>query len=278
MSSHEDFYTDLISIVAHDLKTPISAVKGFIELVQQAGPLNDQQQHFSERALQSLQRMERLVVDLLEYTRISSDTELNPVECDLGVLIRESVEMLEEVAAKREIQFNIEMDDKNGLVMGDVRLLSQVVNNLLSNAVKYNKDGGSVWVTVSNTEQDLQVDVRDSGRGIPPEDLPKVFERFFRSKHNSGTKIEGSGLGLAIVDAIIQKHGGRIWVESEFGEGTTFSFTLPRYHATRRTSESRSITANYYEYGGEPLDDLDDDTQEADDKVDLEIDSQGDAV
>jgi signal transduction histidine kinase len=162
--------------------------------------------------------------------------------------------------------------------MGDVRLLSQVINNLLSNAVKYNKDGGSVWVKVSEDDHDLRVDVRDTGRGIPSEDLPKVFERFFRSKHNAGTKIEGSGLGLAIVDAIIQKHGGRIWVESEFGEGSTFSFTLPRYHATRRTSESRSITANFYEYGGEPLDDLNDDMQETQDNVDLEVDSQGDAV
>lgn len=109
-TQQEDFHNDLISIVAHDLKTPISAVKGFIELVQQAGPLTDQQKHFSDRALLSLQKMERLVADLLDYARLNSANRFDLASCDVGSLIREAVELLEETAARRDISIHVAAD------------------------------------------------------------------------------------------------------------------------------------------------------------------------
>ena len=228
MSSHEDdYYTDLISVVAHDLKTPISAVKGFIDLVQQAGPLNERQQHFSDRALASLDRMEHLIADLLEYTRINRGMKMEPIECDVRGLVADAVELVEELAARREV--TIHVHDKSGslMVMADVRLLSEVLNNLIGNAVKYNRDGGKVDVTVSHDDDNVRVDVRDTGIGIAPDDVPHVFERFFRAKGDSASRVEGSGLGLAIAESVIRQHGGRIWAESVEGEGSTFSFTLP---------------------------------------------------
>jgi signal transduction histidine kinase len=226
-SDKNDFYTDLISVVAHDLKTPISAVKGFIELVQQAGPLNQQQEHFSERALASLERMERLIADLLEYTRINANAQFEPVECDLRELIAESVEMLEEIAARRQVSISVEIASESPVVKADVRLITEVLNNLLSNAVKYNRDGGIIQIRVADEDDHIRVDVHDTGVGIPADDVNRVFERFYRSRNNPGMKVEGSGLGLAIAETIIKRHNGQIWVDSTEGEGSTFSFTLP---------------------------------------------------
>lgn len=225
---HDDFYNDLISIVAHDLKTPISAVKGFIELVQQAGPLNDQQTYFSERALTTLQRMENLVSDLLEYTRLNAETQFDLVEFDLRQVIFDAVEMLEEVATRRQITFQTEVQEDAVLVTADARLIGQVVNNLISNAIKYNREGGLVAIRIYKSDENIRVDIQDTGFGIPQDDVHRVFDRFYRVKGNPGSaKVEGSGLGLAIVQTIIQKHNGRIWVESVEGEGSTFSFVLP---------------------------------------------------
>lgn len=227
-SQQDDFYNDLISIVAHDLKTPISAVKGFIELVQQAGPLNEQQTHFSERALSSLQRMENLVVDLLEYTRLNAESQFDLMEFDLRTVILESLEMLEEVATRRQITIKPEISTDPIVVLADMRLLTQVINNLISNAIKYNRDGGLVTVKINRNPDGVRVDVEDTGVGIPQDDLQRVFDRFYRVKGNSGGgRIEGSGLGLAIASTIIEKHKGRIWVESAEGKGSTFSFVLP---------------------------------------------------
>ncbi len=270
-TQQEDFYTDLISIVAHDLKTPISAVKGFIELVQQAGPLNDQQQHFSDRALLSLQRMERLVADLLEYTRLNSATRFDLVACDVGVLIREAVELLEANAARRDIAIQVTIDATNAVVMADARLMSQVIHNLIGNAVKYNQDGGLVSVRVSDAPGELRVDVKDTGVGIQPDDVGRVFERFYRAKGNAGTKVEGSGLGLAIAQTVVRKHGGRIWVESVQGEGSTFSFTLPRPASAQRDRDELA-----YEVGSEAPDAVDDNMQEAREMPDT--DSHSDVV
>lgn len=270
-SQHEEFYDDLLSIVAHDLKTPISAVKGFIELVQQAGPLTDQQKHFSDRALLSLQRMERLVADLLEYARLNSATRFDLAVCDVGALIREAVELLEETAARREISIRVSVETASPVAMADARLLSQVIHNLIGNAIKYNRDGGSVMARVSEGRGELRVDVQDTGVGIPADEVGRVFERFYRSRTSAGTRVEGSGLGLAIAQTIVKKHGGRIWVESVQGEGSTFSIALPR-----AVTPQRDETDLTYEAGSEAKDAVDDTMQEAREVHDT--DSHSDAV
>ncbi|MBC7871556.1 MAG: HAMP domain-containing histidine kinase [Chitinophagaceae bacterium] len=235
----QDFDAELINIVAHDLKTPVSAAKGFIDLVQQLGPLNERQLHFSQRALAALDRMEQLIGDLLDFARLEGGVTLKASNCDVSALISDAVDLMEDVAGRRGIKIHIEGVTQKAVVKGDSRLLGQVINNLISNAIKYNRENGRVEIILDRNEDKLRVDIRDTGIGIPPEDIPRVFERFFRSQLGTEAKIEGTGLGLAITRSILQMHGGQIWVESLVGEGSTFSFTLPAKGPTPATAKGR---------------------------------------
>ena len=286
-SEHGDYDTDPFSIVAHDLKTPIAAVKGFLELIQHSGPLNVSQEHFAERAMGGLLRMEQLVTNLLDFARLEADMPFQYSECALEKMIRESAEMLEEQAARREIGIEMALDGDYGQITGDVRFLSQVITNLLSNAIKYNVDQGRIHVTIANADDHVRVDIRDTGVGIPAEDLPHVFERFFRVREHRKQRIEGTGLGLAVAAAVVEKHGGRIWVESVHGEGSTFSFTLPRKQQRNMTADEVDIGRQTVfvkdpdvhpqaETGGEQLDPVDDSIQESPDST--ETDPKGSEV
>jgi len=219
---------DLLQTVVHQLKTPINAARGCIELVQNLGPLNERQAHFAERAIASLDRMTELVARLLDLAWIDAGMQLDLAAVDLGAVIENVVESLEEMTAQRQIVVELDLDKSLGLVHADIERMRQVLDNLIGNAVKYNRDGGTMWVSASGDRKKVQVSVRDSGIGIPAEDLDRVFERFYRSRLGVENGIEGTGLGLAIVEAIVREHQGRIWVESEEGAGTTFSFALPR--------------------------------------------------
>jgi len=227
MVSSRDPNSEWLNTVAHDLKTPINSVRGCIELVKQLGPLNERQEHFASRAMAGLQRMEHLVSRLLDISWVDAEVELDLTMVSLRAAIEEAVNLLEEMANKRNIMVEIQVDSRIGMILADSRRLAQVLDNLISNAIKYNQDDGKVTVTAAYEGNDLQVSVQDTGIGISEEDQPRIFERFFRSRQGVALKIEGSGLGLAITKAIVQKHGGRIWFESAVEEGTIFYFTLP---------------------------------------------------
>jgi two-component system, OmpR family, phosphate regulon sensor histidine kinase PhoR len=259
----QDFDAELINIVAHDLKTPVSAAKGFIDLVQQLGPLNERQLHFSERALAALDRMEQLIGDLLDYARLEGGVTLKASDCDVSALISDAVDLMEDVAARRGIKINVEGVTQKAIVKGDSRLLGQVINNLISNAIKYNRENGQVEVIIHHYKDHIRVDIRDAGIGIPPEDIPHVFERFFRSQLATEAKIDGTGLGLAITRSILQMHGGQIWVESVVGEGSMFSFTLPaKGHTLAPVKGRRGYNLMGGESASEQLDRVNDDSQD----------------
>ena len=145
--------------------------------------------------------------------------------------------------------------------------------NLLSNAIKYNQRGGDVWITAQGRADEIEVTLRDTGCGIAPEDLPNVFDRFFRSQMTGDEAVEGTGLGLSIVKSIVEQHGGRVWVESVIDEGTTFSFVLPRLAPSRGSSDQReppsepldapeTFPHDHSDPGGEEIDAVDDNFQE----------------
>lgn len=261
---------DLLAIVAHDLKTPITAVRGYIELIERTGELNDKQKHFCERALMGLDRMENLITSVLDFARLEGDVEMHFTECDLRQIIENAADLLEQSALRREIVLRIDITPKLGHVTGDPQWLGEVMNNLLSNAIKYNRQGGEVSVKVALQPGFVRVSVRDTGEGISLEDQKRVFDRFFRTRSAKG-QAEGSGLGLTIVRAVIEKHGGQTWVESAPGEGSTFNFTLPRRGRTPRqqtTGENQSDSASrdrhlHSETTIEASDAVDDDSQEA---------------
>lgn len=251
--------SEFVSTVVHDLKTPITAVKGFIELIEQAGPLNAAQKQFSDKAFAVLGRMQDLVDDLLDLAKLDAGVELHLHECDIEVFIQEALETLESIALQRKITIKIEIGSEVKPIRADPRLLRQVINNLLGNAIKYNRDQGTVMIYVSEQPGSLRVQVRDTGMGIKNEDLKWVFEPFYRG--SSKGKTEGTGLGLAIAKMIIHKHGGRIWVESTVNEGSVFSFSLPSQRST-----SRQTTIN--EFSSEESDGVDDALQDSSESLD----------
>ncbi|MFO7323575.1 MAG: HAMP domain-containing sensor histidine kinase [Chloroflexota bacterium] len=233
-------WIELLRTIAHDLNTPITAAKGFIELVQNTGPMTEKQARYSERALGSLQHMEQLVSMLLDVAWLDADKPLEVSECNIAEIIQKAVAMQESAASRRNVRIEVDIAEDIGVVFGDPQRLPQVVNNLLNNAIKYNREGGVVWVSARGESDEVQITVRDNGRGVSEADLPHLFDPFFRSGENTAAKIEGTGLGLAVVKGVVDKHGGKIHVESKPEEGTTFLVTLPRRPATAAPASGQS--------------------------------------
>jgi signal transduction histidine kinase len=267
-------FTDPLSIVAHDLKTPLSSVRGYIELIQSGGELNERQQVYSERALLGLDRMMTMIESLLDMSRLEQDMVLNWGECNIAQIVEHALDLVAGAAQSRDISLHLDVEAGLDLVPGDCERLVQVVHNLLSNAVKYNRDGGDVWITAVNETGVIRVSVRDTGLGIAAEDQSHVFEKFYRGRVDSATRIDGTGLGLAIVQTIIERHDGDIWLESVPDGGTTFHFTLPRREQARegqdraideiRRGEGHEVRQRYQpDVAIEHPDAVDDDLQEA---------------
>jgi signal transduction histidine kinase len=244
----DDF--DLLHNFAHDLKTPLGAVKSYIELIEASGELNDRQEHFAHRALAGVDRMSRIIATLLDFARMENDIQLDIKTCDLLEVIEETTNLLESTAKEKQLDMTIQIHPDAQFVQADSQLLAHAFSNLISNAIKYNHIGGKIYISSEELGDFILTKIRDTGLGIPQDQQKRVFERFFRVTEKEHQKIEGTGLGLAIVKTIIERHGGFITVESELGKGTTFSFTLPR------------VTSSSSDHDREIPDDLDDRFQE----------------
>ncbi|MCC6611993.1 MAG: HAMP domain-containing histidine kinase [Anaerolineae bacterium] len=227
MSDQNSNWLDNVRFVAHEMKTPVSAINGFIELAENSGPLTDSQAEFLGRAKFAAQRILRLADVLLEAARIDAGKPLDLADVDMQAVIQHEAQLLEPLARQMQVDLHIEVSPDIGLSRFDQERLGHAISNLISNAIKYNKRGGEVWINVRGDAASLLVEVRDNGRGIKPEDRPHVFDRFFRSR--DGKKTEGTGLGLYIVRELVQLHQGEIDFESEVDVGTTFRLRLPRH-------------------------------------------------
>ncbi len=265
--SAEEFDYDLMSIVVHDLKAPIASVKGFIDMLEHLGPLNERQLQFVERALKGLERMEQLVADLLDLSRLDSGAPIEMKPCNLAQLIYETVEIYETAATEHNIAIDVSIPFLPP-IKANPPLLQRAISNLIGNAIKYNRDGGIVAIHAHQQDDLVMIDVKDTGAGIAPEDMEHIFERFFRAKRPDKKQISGTGLGLAIAAAVIERHGGRIWVESTLNEGSVFHVTLPCMTEIESVNRNQSLQSNahkpYHEAGGEASDSVDDDLQESD--------------
>jgi two-component system, OmpR family, phosphate regulon sensor histidine kinase PhoR len=242
-NQNRHYETELISVVAHDLKIPVSAAKGFVELLSHLGPLNDQQRYYAQRTMDALLRMQGLINDLLGFAQLEAGVELKPHPVDLRVIVDRALEFLVETAAAQKITVEVDFSVDEFMVAGDARWLGHAVENLISNAIKYNREGGEVYITARLRHEGAQVDIIDTGQGIDVQDLPHIFDRFYRARQDGDTRVSGSGLGLAIVRMIIELHDGRIWVESERGQGSKFSFTLPLAVQQNGTGSASTLTA-----------------------------------
>ncbi|HIE16676.1 MAG TPA: HAMP domain-containing histidine kinase [Dehalococcoidia bacterium] len=219
-----------VSIAAHDLKAPLSAIQSFLSVMLGgfAGELNEKQRHMMERASQRITELLNLISNLLDIPRIEMGQLVQEMtEVSLAQIIDSFVEEGSSLANQKGIKFSVYVPQNLSTVYGSPARLQQVITNLVNNAINYTTEG-EVCVRAMETDNEILVEVTDTGCGILPEDLPKVFQDFFRGS-NVGSK--GTGLGLSISRRIIEAHGGKIWVESpcaETGKGSRFCFTLPK--------------------------------------------------
>jgi PAS domain S-box-containing protein len=225
----EQLQHDFVSIVSHELRGPLTAIKGFVTtLISKSDRLAPETRfEFLETINHQADRLNQLVEDLLNVSRIDSRRlQMKMIELDLEALTRKLVGEFYAKWGSREI--TIDADPALPLVMADRSKIEEVLINLIDNAVKYSPAGGSVKVTMVPTRVGVQVAVEDSGIGIAPEDAAKLFQKFNRIASEATRDIGGTGLGLYIVRSLVEAHGGRIWLTSAPGEGSTFTFTLPK--------------------------------------------------
>lgn len=220
---------EFVANVSHELKTPVTAVKGFAETLLEGALYNSRAcEEFVGIIGEEAERLNRLINDLLSLSRIESremKLQLEPLE--LGPEIKQIVDKIKPRFQKKDLALGVTAPGHPVVALADRDRLEQVLLNLLENSLMYTPSGGRVEVGVQESEGMVVVSVSDTGIGIPPDDLPRIFERFYRVDRARSRKLGGTGLGLAIVKHIVEAHGGRVWVESEVGKGSTFYFTLP---------------------------------------------------
>jgi len=222
---NDDF--DLLHNFVHDLKTPLAAVKSFVELIEHSGELNERQRRFCDQAQSGLERMQRIIDEMLDFARMEADMEFDIEVVDLKQIVDEAISFLSGMVEEKQVTVTADVPASAQFAHADKRMISHVIANLLSNAIKYNRIGGEIVIGAENNGDFVQISVRDTGLGIPEADQARVFEKFYRVNAKDRRKIEGTGLGLAIVKGVVEKHGGQLTFETEDGEGTTFIIRLP---------------------------------------------------
>jgi two-component system NtrC family sensor kinase len=218
--------SDFVSTVSHDLRSPLTAILGYVELLERVGPINDMQREFIRRVEISVQNITALISDLLDLGRIEAGFDSRKEMVPLSPLVRFSLEGLPIRAAEKSQDLIIEIPADLPSVLGNPVRLRQMIANLVGNALKYTQAGGKIWVRGHTKADQVILEIADNGPGIPAADQPYIFDKFFRAS-NTPESTPGTGLGLAIVKSIAENHQGRIWAESVPGQGTTFTIVLP---------------------------------------------------
>jgi two-component system, OmpR family, phosphate regulon sensor histidine kinase PhoR len=218
---------EFISTVSHDLKNPISVIAGFTELLERVGPLNQKQIEYIHRIQASAENMDGLVRCLLQLTRQQIGTILKKEVVAVSALVSEITNEFQPQANAREQALHFETPTEEPRVDADPFQLKQALRNLVGNAIKYTPKGGSICLSLEMKPEEVLINVKDTGCGIPPNELPLIFNRFHRVGNEALNGEEGDGLGLAIAKSIIEQHNGRISVESELGKGSCFTIMLP---------------------------------------------------
>ena len=224
----ERMKSEFVSVVSHELRTPLTSIRGSLGLIagNVFGPLPDKVQHMVEIAVNNTDRLVRLINDILDIERIEAGrVTLGKTACDGAALILQAAEVMRVMAEKAGVTLSVSTQPVQ--LWADPDRIIQTLTNLLSNSIKFSPHGATVWLTAQREGNQVLFQVKDQGRGIPAGKLGIIFDRFEQVDASDAREKGGTGLGLAICRGIVEQHGGRIWVDSTLGRGSTFFFTLP---------------------------------------------------
>ncbi|MDQ2962385.1 MAG: ATP-binding protein, partial [Pseudomonadota bacterium] len=222
--------SEFLANMSHELRTPLNAIIGFSEVLLERlfGDLNDKQDDYLKDIHSSGRHLLSLINDILDLSKIEAGRmELEASTFDLASALSNAMTLVRERALRHGIMLGQQVDPTLGEIVADERKFKQILLNLLSNAVKFTPDAGRIDVSARREEDNAVIAVHDTGIGIAPEDQAAVFEEFRQVGRDYTRKQEGTGLGLTLTKKFVELHGGRIWLESEPGKGSTFTFTIP---------------------------------------------------
>ncbi len=227
----EKMKSNFLSVVSHELKTPLHSIKGFVEIIRmgKAGPITDLQADFLTTVKEQTQVLQRMIDDLLVFSRLEAgQLRLHVEEISLAAIAAGVVQKLTPLAEEKGLHLTTHLPDDFPDIQGDYMRMEQVITNLVENAIKFTPSGGRVTIDGRDLEDRVQLWVQDTGIGIPESERDRIFDRFYQVDASERRAYRGAGLGLTICKHIVERHGGRIWVESEVGKGSTFYIELPK--------------------------------------------------
>jgi signal transduction histidine kinase len=220
--------SDFVSTVSHDLRSPLTLMRGYATMLEMVGKLNEQQHSYISKIIIGVESMSRMVNNLLDLGRIEAGVGLQVESVAVKEIVDGVMDTLQLQADQKNIRIQVEaVGSLPRTVEADRALLQQAVYNLAENAIKYTPEGGQVTVRVRSRPGELLYEVQDNGIGIAPADQARIFEKFYRGSQREARAQRGSGLGLAMVRSIAEQHGGRVWLESQLGNGSTFYLLVP---------------------------------------------------
>jgi signal transduction histidine kinase/DNA-binding response OmpR family regulator len=226
--------SEFVAVVSHEVRTPITSIKGSLELLsdERFHKLPAPQKELLSICQANTERLISLINDILDFSKLeSSKLSLNIEAMEVDGVLSEAVENIRSLAAQKEVVIDLVVDGSAGKIEADPMRVGQVATNLIGNAIKFSPDKSRIEVFASGDPEKITVSVKDYGRGISARDISRLFQRFAQLDSSTTRKAGGTGLGLVISKGIVEQHGGNIWVESALNEGSTFSFSLPRFRA-----------------------------------------------
>jgi two-component system NtrC family sensor kinase len=218
--------SDFVNTVSHDLRSPLTAILGYVELIERSGPISDQQREFIRRVQFSVKNITELINNLLDLGRIEAGLDMQKERVPTAVLINYALDGLQQRIQSKKLKMSLDFGEDLPRILGNPIRLRQMFDNLLENAIKYTPEGGEIRVGVEVEGDQMILQFEDTGIGIPLSEQPYIFDKLYRAS-NVAADDTGTGLGLSIVKSIVESHHGRIWVESVPGEGSTFYVVLP---------------------------------------------------
>ena len=225
----DEMKSDFVNMVAHELRSPLTAIRQQNSVVLEglAGPLQKKQEEFLSRGIKKIDTLLELINDLLDIAKIEAGQHVqHQMPTDVAKIIKDTVALMEPKAKEQNISLNYHCHDLIP-IQADPKGIEEIFNNLITNAINYSPESGEVTITARTLGETMEIKVADRGVGIPPEELPKIFDKFYRVKHPKTRKVMGTGLGLSIVKGIVEAHHGTIDVDSLPDKGTTFRILLP---------------------------------------------------